>query len=225
MKVKAAGETVMAHEAEQIKNRTVVSLNMHLPDKVVKFISKNFEDYGGDGEDFDYNKKFIKQALREFIYVEKQFNKTMEVMENEESFSQPKSMKNDFTFFDVQWKWDPELMSYVSFNKVGVGAIGGKTIDKLTRAFLEVRAPVGTGDEFNLYLTSPSGDYFYFNYRKGQMKTVSSNESYNALIAGLKKKELNVKVEKTEFEIILTSQKLAGFFKNKLQESKDALNK
>jgi len=212
IKVKASGETVMAHEAKQIKNRSLVALDMHLPEKILKYITKNFEDYASDGEDFDYNKRFIKQALREFIPVEKQYKKTIEVMENEESFSQPKTFKSDFALFDVQWKWDPELMSYVSFNKVGVGSIGTKTIDKLARAFIEVRAPVGAGDEFNLHLASPSGDYFYFNYRKGQMKTVSSNEGYNALIAGLKKKEFynfdtspETRVDKSVLNIFTTS--------------------
>jgi hypothetical protein len=50
-----------------------------------------------------------------------------------------------------------------------------------------------TGNEITIYLQLDKDNFYYFNYKKGLLKTISSSEEFNKIISDTKKDETKSK--------------------------------
>lgn len=97
----------------------------------------------------------------------------------------PDELKKTLFLTDVQMKWNKQTLSYTSTGKIGVGNVNKIQINKYVDGRIEIIKKRG-GDILNIYLELDSNNWYYFNYTRGTMLAVSSNEAFNSSFKDLK---------------------------------------
>lgn len=109
----------------------------------------------------------------------------------------PDELEKTLFITDMKMKWDKDRKSYVSEGKIGIGNINKTQVNK----YVDGRIEIGkrrTGDEINIYLEIDAANWYYFNYSRGFMQAISSNESFNTIIKELKSDKREMKTPKGE---------------------------
>ncbi|MBN1186038.1 MAG: hypothetical protein JXB49_27400 [Bacteroidales bacterium] len=109
----------------------------------------------------------------------------------------PDVMNKTIVLTSVKMGWNQNTMSYMSYGKIGVGSIGGVQINKEVDGNIEIQKR-RSGDLFDIYLNIDGNTWYYFGYTRGVMQTLSSNNTYIALIKAEKTKNRKLKVPKRE---------------------------
>jgi len=94
----------------------------------------------------------------------------------------PKELAHTFYFPQLNLEWNKKSASFLSGQKIPIGNIKGRKIDRMVTGIVEFR-PHALGDEINIYIQISSKDYYYINYRRGVMKMISTNREFNNHIA------------------------------------------
>jgi hypothetical protein len=97
---------------------------------------------------------------------------------------------------DLKMKWNPEINSFYSIGKIGVSNIGESDVNAMISGYLEIKKNPLAGDEVYLFLEVSGENWYYLGYKDGEMGVVSSDDSFNKLIAekdkGAKSKDYKV---------------------------------
>ena len=141
----------------------------------------------------------------------------MEKIVDDERLVLPGDYPHTFFFVNTEMKWSPKTESFVSTSKrLQLGAINGKHVGQLLKGHIEILNDPVRGDIFSFYFVSPQGDWYYFSYQAGILKTISSNPSYVNLISSMKSKDKRIKSENGNYlEIVLATAAEYSAFKNK----------
>ena len=94
----------------------------------------------------------------------------------------PSELEHTFYFPQLNIQWNKKSASFLTAQKIPVGNINGRKIDRMLTGIVEFR-PHALGDEINIYIQISAKDYYYINYRRGVMKMISSNREFNNNIA------------------------------------------
>ncbi len=97
----------------------------------------------------------------------------------------PEELRKTFFINDMKMKWNKDTRSYTSIGMIGLGNINKTQLNKYVGGRIEIVKKRG-GDILNIYLELESGNWYYFNYTRGTMLAVSSNEAFNTLIKEMK---------------------------------------
>jgi len=97
----------------------------------------------------------------------------------------PDELKKTLVITDVKMKWNKDTRSYTSNGKIGIGNIYKTQVNKFVDGRIEIIKKRG-GDILNIYLELDANNWYYFNYTRGTMLAVSSNEAFNTILKELK---------------------------------------
>ncbi|MGB0863963.1 MAG: hypothetical protein ACPGXZ_13660, partial [Saprospiraceae bacterium] len=177
VKVDAAGEGSMSHDGENIKLNMVIGIDMIIPDKLLNILIKDLETNSFELADATYDKSYVRKGISEFIKDDKKLQKVYKEIIDYDKIYLPKGT-NNYTFFfgNAPMEWNPDRYSLVSKKGITLTYIGDRAFHKRLNAYLEVRMS-RSRDEINLYIESPSGDFYYFNYQNRVLSVVSSKPS------------------------------------------------
>lgn len=89
---------------------------------------------------------------------------------------------------DVMMNWSPDQQTFYSVGEIGLASILKEEIDVKTTGYLEI-PQTGSRDEFTLYFELDPDKWYYFQFDGRTLKTLSSNEEYNAIITDPKAKD------------------------------------
>ncbi len=160
----------------------------------------------------DFSRPVFEKGMREMMGKE-QADKLISQLNLYGSFKKfPDELKKILFLTDVKMKWNKETRSYTSLGKLGIGNINKTQINKYVDGRLEIIKKRG-GDILNIYLELDANNWYYFNYTRGTMLAISSNEAFNAAIKELKpeKRQKDGDKEKKEpnynFNITTTAKK------------------
>jgi hypothetical protein len=218
VKVDAAGEGSMSHDGENIKLTMVIGIDMIIPDKLLNILIKDLETNSFELADATYDKSYVRKGISEFIDDDKKLQKVYKEIIDYDKIYLPKGT-NNYTFFfgNAPMEWNPERYSLVSKKGIALTYIGDRAFHKRLNAYLEVRMS-RSRDEINLYIESPSGDFYYFNYQNRVLSVVSSKPSFNDTVLAFKKKEVQFKMPDGEYyEVKPTGVNAAKFFLNRIK--------
>ena len=133
----------------------------------------------------DFSKPVFEKGMREFLGKE-QADKLISQLNLYGSYKKmPDELKKTFFLTDVKMKWNKETRSYTSAGKIGIGNINKTQINKYVDGRIELVKKRG-GDILNIYLELDQNNWYYFNYTRGMMLAVSSNEAFNTILKELK---------------------------------------
>jgi hypothetical protein len=134
----------------------------------------------------DYSRETYEKSLRELVGVEEADEIITQLSLNGKIKRLPEELNKRLVFSDVKFKWNQESNSYKSFGQLGVGNINKEEVNKYVDGGIMIEKR-RSGDIVDIYLEIDPQNWYYFNYRRGLMKAVSSNEEFNKQIQELKR--------------------------------------
>ncbi|MBP6513114.1 MAG: hypothetical protein KA347_10620, partial [Bacteroidia bacterium] len=127
----------------------------------------------------------------------------------------PQELQQTLFLSDVKMYWDMQAQAFRSSGPIGIGFIGKDAISRQVKGYFEIQRKRGN-DVFNLYLESDNASWWYFNYSRGIMQSISSDNKFNDAINNLKpeKRVASAKGDTPTYEYMLsTDRKKAEFIK------------
>ncbi len=92
---------------------------------------------------------------------------------------------------DLKMKWNPDINAFYSVGKLGISNIGESDVNAMVDGYLEIKKNPLAGDEVYLFLEVSGENWYYLGYKDGEMGVVSSDDSFNKLVAGKDKAAAN----------------------------------
>jgi hypothetical protein len=133
----------------------------------------------------DFSRPVFEKGMREMLGKE-QADKLISQLNLYGSYKKfPDELKKTIFFTDVKMKWNKDTRSYTSNGKIGIGNMGKTQINKYVDGRVELVKKRG-GDILNIYIELDPNNWYYFNYTRGTMLAVSSNEVFNTALKELK---------------------------------------
>ncbi len=133
----------------------------------------------------DLTRPVFEKGLREMLGKEKA-DKLLSLLTLYGSYKKfPDELKKTLFLNDVKMIWNKSTRSYTSVGQIGVGNIYKTQINKYVDGRIELIKKRG-GDILNIYLELDGNNWYYFNYTRGTMLAVSSNEEFNTILKELK---------------------------------------
>jgi hypothetical protein len=134
----------------------------------------------------DFSRETFLSALKEIVGVETADEMKSQMSLNGKLKRVPEELNKRLFLNDIKFKWVEDINSFKSFGKIGVSNIGKEEINK----YLDGKVMITkkrSGDIIDIYLEIDPKNWYYFSYRRGLMKVISSNEDFNNQIKELKK--------------------------------------
>ncbi|MBL7923743.1 MAG: hypothetical protein JNL88_06060 [Bacteroidia bacterium] len=155
------------------------------------------------------------RGMKEIVGIEK----TDKMISEYSLYGAPKRLPQELqqTIFlsDLKLYWDKESQAYRSSGPIGIGFIGKESINRQVKGYFEIQRKRGS-EVFNLYLESDNATWWYFNYSRGIMQSISSDSKFNDAINNMKpeKRVAESKGDTPAYEFMLsTDRKKAEFVK------------
>ncbi len=174
----------------------------------------------------DFSRPVFEKGMREMLGKD-QADKLISQLNLYGSFKKfPDELKKTLFLTDVKMKWNKDTRSYTSYGKIGIGNINKTQINKYVDGRVQIVKKRG-GDILDIYLELDANNWYYFNYTRGTMLAISSNEAFNTAIKELKpeKRQKDGDKEKKEpnynFNITTTAKKTQFLRKTQSAEESD----
>ncbi len=133
----------------------------------------------------DFSRPIFEKGMREMLGKE-QADKLISQLNLYGSFKKfPDALKKTLFLSDLKMKWNKNTRSYTSSGQLGIGNINKTAINKFIDGRIEIIKKRG-GDILTIYLELDANNWYYFNYTRGTMLAVSSNEAFNTILKELK---------------------------------------
>lgn len=133
----------------------------------------------------DFSRPVFEKGMREMLGKE-QADKLLSQLNLYGSYKKfPDELKKTLFLSDVKLKWNKDTRSYTSSGKIGIGNINKTQINKYVDGRIELVKKRG-GDILTIYLELDANNWYYFNYSRGTMLAVSSNDAFNNILKDLK---------------------------------------
>jgi hypothetical protein len=133
----------------------------------------------------DFSRPVFEKGMREMLGKE-QADKLISQLNLYGSYKKfPDELKKTLFFTDVRMKWNKDTRSYTSSGQLGIGNINKTQVNKYVNGRIELIKKRG-GDILNIYIELDEKNWYYFNYTRGVMLAISSNDAFNNIIKELK---------------------------------------
>lgn len=155
------------------------------------------------------------KAMKEIVGIEKADKMISEFQLYGAPKKLPQELQQTLVLTDVKLYWDKNSQSFKSRGPIGIGFISKNTLNRQLKGYLEIQRKRGS-DVFHLYLEADNATWWYFNYTRGIMQSISSDNTFNDAINTMKpeKRVAETKGEQPAYEFMLsTDRKKAEFIK------------
>lgn len=156
----------------------VMSLDFHFSEKALKVMYKDIAAGGSGGVSLNSDAYLL--ALDHWLGSNRADEAITEVNLFGYMKSIPEQMQKTFVFADISLYYSSITNSFVSDKQIGIGNIGGTPLNLYVDGILELSREK-SGDQLTLFFET--GEYWYlFEYSRGRMMAISSNEDFNRAI-------------------------------------------
>ncbi|MDB5281880.1 MAG: hypothetical protein JWO06_955, partial [Bacteroidota bacterium] len=177
----AAGTADVKLDSGRYKLNLTLGIDANMGDKVQERVEFHMGADNADQPDINYENEKQKKVIYELSDI-KDDKKMLGDFDKMPTFNKrPKDLDHNFVFNDVNFVFDPDDVSLRSTGKIGVVMIGKKVINKKVDGYIEIQYKGGI-DVFTIYLQTGTKDWFYFEYRSGNLGVVSSYDDVNKQI-------------------------------------------
>ncbi|MFA5418402.1 MAG: hypothetical protein WC341_08085, partial [Bacteroidales bacterium] len=131
----------------------------------------------------------------------------------------PDLLKQTMIFSDLNLVWDSDSRSWISVGKIGLGYLGGQTINKYVEGHIQIE-PGTTGSTITIYLQPTPETWYYFTYKNGIMQVMSSDASFNEKLELVKpeKRILNANSETDYYEYVISTKRSVVEFLREMEK-------
>ena len=130
----------------------------------------------------------------------------------------PEELRHTFFLSDINFAWNKKTKSFMSTGPIGVGGILKNQLNKYVPGYIEIEKQK-SGDAISIYLELSGSEWYFFNYKRGIMQVISSNEDFNKIIKEMKQKDKIAETKKgeTPYSFTISTIKKKESFINKFK--------
>jgi hypothetical protein len=173
----------------------VLSLDFFFAENAMKMIHESLAKTNLAGVDLGKDK--YKQALGEMLGIKEADERITEISLYGGMKKLPSELNHTLLLADVAFKWNPVTNSFVSVGDIGIGNMDKNQINKFVKGYIEITKK-RSGDIMDIYLELSDNEWYYFNYSRGLMQSISSAPAFNDVITQTKPDKRTQKGEKGE---------------------------
>ncbi len=190
----SAGTIIHTSVNDSLKIRTALAVDFFFDDKLLNFLVKDFELYGGALKATNASDPFFEKSLKELIGKEKSDKVISDINLYGTIRKFPDELKKAIVFSDITFKWNKPSNSYVSNGELGVSNILKENINKYVKGLVQIQKKRGA-DLVNMYIEFDANNWYFFYYYKGLLNAISSNKEFNNYLKELKTDKRKQKAE------------------------------
>jgi len=129
----------------------------------------------------------------------------------------PSELLKTLLLADVRFKWNPITRSFISQGDIGIGSIYKAQINKYVNGHVQLTRK-RSGNVLDIYLEIDK-EWYYFNYSRNLMQSISSNKDFNTIIREMKsdKRTFRSKDSKGAYRYIISTERKKRDFLRKVQ--------
>jgi hypothetical protein len=173
----------------------MMSLDFFFAENAMKLMVESLKEANLSAADLSTDK--FKKALSEIVGIKDAEDLISEISLYGSMKRIPSELNHTFLFSDIKMKWNPNTNSFVSGNSIGLASMEKNQINKYVKGYVEITKK-RSGDILDLYIEIDDNKWYYFNYSRGLMQAISSNNDFNIIITELKPDKRTQKGEKGE---------------------------
>jgi hypothetical protein len=184
LNVGAFGNSTYLFREDSSLFNMIMYFDFFFDDNAIENMGKNFVAFQGLTP-VDYTKPSFEKAMREML-GKGEAERLISQLNLYGSFKKlPDALRKTLYLTDVRMAWNKNTNSFRSVGQIGVGNINKSQINKMVDGQIEIIKKRG-GDIVNIYLALDENTWYYFNYNRGTMLAVSSNNDFNNALKDLK---------------------------------------
>ena len=221
IKMETVGNINYDTDKEETFMDIVLSMDFMFSDQALKaFVEEVNIDVTLQG--IDLTRKTYEKNIMELLGQEASEKLKSEIALNGAMKKLPKEFEHSLFFTDLKMKWDSKNDTYTSVGKIGIGNILKYQVNKLLEGYILIKKK-RSGDILTMYFQIDEANWYYFQYRGGQMLAVSSNQDFVTSIRDLKVDKRKMEVEKGQkpYSFYIASEKSKDDFLKKIKSGNE----
>lgn len=189
VKVTAAGNATHNTINDSTQFDLLMAIDFFFDKGAMKKMATDFETYSTTLDPFDFGRKTFEKGLAEILGKERGDKALSELnlYGNYKKF--PDELEKSVFLGDVQMTYNKKTKSFISNGKIGVANLFKNEIYRYVNGIVQIKKQKA-GDVLDIYLELDQNTWYYFNYFKGVMSVVSSNQAFNTEVKDVKDKKL-----------------------------------
>lgn len=220
VQINSVGQATHYTATDSASLRLMMTINFFFEDKAMRIMAKDLEIYMNSLSPVDFSQPEIFKGLMEILGKEKADKAISDLTLYGTIKRFPDELEKTFFFNDVEFKYYPELKSFISNGQIGVGNILKNEINRYVPGWIKIDKMRSGGDKITIYLKIDANTWYYFEFYKGLMSAVSSNNEFNTILKELKPKNRKQNVEKgPSFQFNSCSPQKVTVFETKLKQA------
>ncbi|MFH2096703.1 MAG: hypothetical protein ABIJ16_13420, partial [Bacteroidota bacterium] len=179
-------------ELDNVAMDVFMLLNFFFNDKALEMMGNAVNTYATEPIEFDRDE--YRKGMAELVGEEKanEFIANLS-LGNFKKF--PKELEQSLVISQMNMKFEPATHTFYSEGQIGISNVLKIQVHKFVDGQVEI-IKKRSGDILTIYLELSENNWYFFTYRAGVMRTLSSNEEYNVLIRDMKPDDRKMNVEK-----------------------------
>ena len=184
VKMTTIGSLVHNQVDNDVVGDFMMALDFHFDDNSLKKMADHINE-NINLQAVDLSREFFEKGLREIIPIDEADKLISQLSLNGKFKRIPNELNQRIVFNDIKFKWDEQENTFVSFGGLGISNIGKEEVNKYIGGVVMITKKRG-GDILDIYLEIDENNWYYFNYRRGLMQVVSSNDDFNNQVKSIK---------------------------------------
>ena len=184
VKINSAGFITHDLNKDSLELDVMMVMDFFFPKEILGMVSTAIYN-NVDLEPADLSDDTYVKALPELIGEEEANEAFKNLSLYGEYRRMPKALEKSLVITDVNLIWDSGTHSYISVGPIGIGNMGSVELNRYVDGKLEFVRTRST-NEFTLYLQLGYEKWYFFEYKRNTLFTVSSDETYNFALKEMK---------------------------------------
>ena len=158
-------------------------LDFDFSDDALEIMANDIFSAPGD-EIFEYDinyennlSRLLGKSAKEDLMIDLEINDAFEKL--------PKKMNQTISMTKINFVWNKKNESFISQKNIGLGNIKETQVNGMLNGHILIEKGRNT-DILTLYLQTEFYDEYYFTYKSGVMRAISTNPEFNAAITDVK---------------------------------------
>ena len=191
VKVTAAGNATHNTINDSSKFDLMMAVEFFFDKSAMKKMATDFETYNNTLTPLDFGKKTFEKGLSEILGKERGDKALSELnlYGNYKKF--PDEFEKSIFLGDVQMVYNNKTKSFLSTGPIGVANLFKSEIYRSVPGIIQIKRQKA-GDVLDMYFELDANSWYYFNYYKGVLSVVSSNQAFNTDVKDIKEKKQKV---------------------------------
>ncbi len=221
------GQVILTSVGNSIYNAVSDSINFNLmmvvdfffESSALKKMAKDFELYRGTLDPTPFEGDLFNHGMIELLGKERGDRALSELNLYSEYKKFPDELEKSLVFNEVKMVYNRRAKAYISEGRLGLGNVLKTEIFRyFNNSVIKIEKKRGN-DILDIYLEADANNWYYFNFYKGTMLAVSSNQNFNKEISELKSSSKKMKTEKgPSYRFDATTSKKKDDFLRKMKQ-------